>query len=84
MRLAVVIGLVGCGRLGFDSGAFQSDRSGTRQASVAHRSDAASAFSSVGLIDIPNFEADPEIAADGHRLYYMAKDNHIWAISRCE
>lgn len=63
---------------------FQSDRSGTRRPYVAHRANAASDFSSVELIDIPNFEADPEIAADGHRLYFQATDKHIWAISRCE
>lgn len=63
---------------------FQSDRSGTWQVWVAHRPDGVSDFSSVELIDIPNFQADPEIAADGHRLYYRAMDNHVWAISRCE
>lgn len=63
---------------------FQSDPTGSRAVWVAHRTDAASDFSTVELIDIPNFEAAPEISADGHRLYYQGTDLHIWAISRCE
>jgi hypothetical protein len=36
------------------------------------------------LIDLPNFPAAPEIAADGHGLHDKATDNYLWAISRYE